>query len=243
MLKFKRLKNISVVTFSLSFILLSIIGMPQSGVVLSSVSVNNENLTQNDNDEFGLEITNQASSYNYAEALQKSIYFYMQQRSGDLSDSNPVIWRGDSGMNDGVDVGLDLTGGYYDAGDHIKFNLPMASTIMTLGLGVYEYKEAYADVGLLYEIYDTIKWGTDYFMKCHPEPNVYYYQVGDGSADHAWWGSVEVIEEVMERPAYKVDLTSPGSCVVGGTAAALAISSIIFEHSNPDYASECFTHA
>ncbi|HHW71382.1 MAG TPA: hypothetical protein GX392_08655, partial [Clostridiales bacterium] len=42
-----------------------------------------------------------ASSYNYAEALQKSIYFYMQQRSGKLPDDNPVIWRGDSCLKDG----------------------------------------------------------------------------------------------------------------------------------------------
>ena len=24
------------------------------------------------------------------------------------------------------------------------------------------------------------------FIKCHPEPDVYYYQVGDGDADHMW---------------------------------------------------------
>lgn len=50
------------------------------------------------------------SSYNYAEALQKSIYFYEAQRSGDLPANNRVEWRGDSGMTDGADVGKDLTG-------------------------------------------------------------------------------------------------------------------------------------
>lgn len=35
-----------------------------------------------------------AAGYNYAEALQKSIYFYEAQRSGDLPEDNRVEWRG-----------------------------------------------------------------------------------------------------------------------------------------------------
>jgi len=64
---------------------------------------------------------NHKADYNYGEALQKSIYFYMQQRCGPLPVDNPVIWRADSCLNDGADVGYDLTGGYLDAGDHVKF--------------------------------------------------------------------------------------------------------------------------
>ena len=32
-------------------------------------------------------------------------------------------------MDSGKDVELDLTGGYYDAGDKVKFNFPQAATI------------------------------------------------------------------------------------------------------------------
>ena len=67
-----------------------------------------------------------AADYNYGEALQKAIMFYEFQRSGKLPENTRNNWRGDSGLNDGADVGLDLTGGWYDAGDHVKFNLPMA---------------------------------------------------------------------------------------------------------------------
>jgi endoglucanase len=44
------------------------------------------------------------------------LYFYDAQRSGHLPESNRVSWRNDSALDDGKDVGLDLTGGYYDAG-------------------------------------------------------------------------------------------------------------------------------
>ncbi|MBN1764100.1 MAG: glycoside hydrolase family 9 protein [Sedimentisphaerales bacterium] len=182
------------------------------------------------------------AAYNYAEALQKSIYFYMQQRTGDLPDDNPVIWRADSCLKDGADAGVDLAGGYYDAGDHVKFGLPLASTITTLCWGVYEYRDAYAGVGQLDEVLDAIRWGTDYLIKCHTGPNEFYYQVGDGKADHAWWGPIEVIEEVMSRPSYKVTTDSPGSCVVGAAAAALASASVIFKQEDPNYASTCLAH-
>ena len=50
----------------------------------------------------------------YAEVLRLSLLFYEAQRSGKLPADNRVIWRGDSALNDGSDVGHDLSGGYYD---------------------------------------------------------------------------------------------------------------------------------
>ena len=52
--------------------------------------------------------------YNYYEVLCKSILFYEAQRSGALPKDNRVKWRGNSALKDGSDVGLDLTGGWYD---------------------------------------------------------------------------------------------------------------------------------
>ena len=48
--------------------------------------------------------------------LGNLLYFYEAQRSGHLPATNRVSWRNDSALNDGSDVGLDLSGGYYDAG-------------------------------------------------------------------------------------------------------------------------------
>ncbi|WP_371320227.1 glycoside hydrolase family 9 protein [Chengkuizengella axinellae] len=189
----------------------------------------------------GKKVNAASDSYNYAEVLQKSIYFYEAQRSGVLPDNNRVEWRGDSGLNDGADVGLDLTGGWYDAGDHVKFGFPMAATTTMLAWSVYEYKDGYIQAGQYEEILENIKWATDYFIKAHTAPNELYGQIGAGGVDHAWWGPAEVMQ--MERPSYKIDASCPGSDLAGETAAALAASSIIFEDTDPTYAATLLDHA
>lgn len=185
----------------------------------------------------------QTSEYNYGEALQKSILFYDLQRTGDLPDNFRSNWRGDSCLNDGADAGLDLSGGFLDAGDNVKFNLPMSYTCSMLAWSVIEDYKSYEESGQLNYILDNIRWGNDYFMKCHPEPNVYYYQVGDGNADHSFWGSAEVVEAQMKRPSYKVDLNNGGSTVAGETAASLAAAAVVFKDIDPDYSTKCLKHA
>lgn len=184
-----------------------------------------------------------ATTFNYGEALQKAIMFYEFQRSGKLPSTIRNNWRADSCLDDGKDVGLDLTGGWFDAGDHVKFNLPMAYTAAMLAWAVYEEKDAFVKSGQLKYILDEIKWATDYFIKCHPEPDVYYYQVGDGDIDHMWWGPAEVVHLRTKRPSYKVDITSPGSTVSAETAAALAAASIVFKDTDPQYSNLCLKHA
>jgi len=181
------------------------------------------------------------NNYNYGEALQKSILFYEFQRSGKLPEDKRDNWRSDSGMEDGKDVGIDLTGGWYDAGDHVKFNLPMSYTATMLSWSLYEDKESYEKSGQLKYIMDSIKWANDYFIKCHPEKDVYYYQVGDGGQDHSFWGPPEVMQ--MKRPSYKVDIKNRGSTVTAETAASLAAASLVFKEADPEYSKTCLRHA
>lgn len=182
-----------------------------------------------------------AGDHNYAEALQKAIYFYEAQRSGPLPANNRVEWRGDSGLQDGADVGVDLTGGWYDAGDHVKFGFPMAASATMLAWSVVEYADGYEQAGQLEEIKDNIRWATDYFMKAHTKPNELWGQVGGGNIDHAWWGPAEVMQ--MNRPSFKIDASCPGSDLAAETAAALAAASIVFADDDPTYSAKMLQHA
>ncbi|MBM7493279.1 chitodextrinase [Micromonospora luteifusca] len=182
-----------------------------------------------------------APAFNYAEALQKSLFFYEAQQSGRLPDWNRVSWRGDSALTDGANVGLDLTGGWYDAGDHVKFGFPMAFSATMLAWGAVEYRSGYTASGQLPHLLNNLRFVNDYFIKAHPSANVLYGQVGKGDDDHKWWGPAEVM--AMARPAYKIDASCGGADLAGETAAAMAASSMVFRPTDAAYADRLLGHA
>ncbi|KAL1059792.1 hypothetical protein V6Z11_1Z006200 [Gossypium hirsutum] len=71
-------------------------------------------------------------SYDYKDALGKAIMFFEGQRSGKLPANQRLKWRGDSALTDGKPDNVKLVGGYYDAGDNVKFGWPMAFTVTLL---------------------------------------------------------------------------------------------------------------
>lgn len=179
--------------------------------------------------------------FNYAEVLQKSFYFYEAQRSGKLPSNNRVAWRGDSALLDGNDVGVDLSGGYYDAGDHVKFALPMAGSMTLLAWGGIEYANGYQASGQKQALLSAVRWGTDWIMKASPLAAVFYGQVGNGAADHSYWGPPEKM--TMPRPSYRIDSTKPGTEVVAESAAALASAYLLFKDEDPAYAERLLAKA
>jgi endoglucanase len=179
--------------------------------------------------------------FGYAEVLQKALFFFDAQRSGDLPNDFRVAWRGDSALDDGKDAGIDLTGGYYDAGDHMKFALPLASALTLLAWGGIEYRRGYERAGQWSHLLDTIRWGTDWIMKAHVSKNVFYAQVGDPRSDHSFWGPPEAMK--MKRPTFKIDAENPGSEIAGEAAATLAAAGILFRADDLPYSQKLLSHA
>lgn len=115
--------------------------------------------------------------FNYKLVLHKSLLFYEAQRTGKLPPTNRVPWRGDSMLNDLGNDEEDLTGGYFDAGDHVKFAFPMTYSMTTIAWGVIEYMDVYTAAGELEYALDCIKWGVDWIMKAHVGKDEFYGQV------------------------------------------------------------------
>ncbi|KAG1327067.1 endoglucanase 11 [Cocos nucifera] len=182
-----------------------------------------------------------AAKFDYKNALSKSLLYFEAQRSGRLPYNQRVTWRGHSGLTDGLQQGVDLVGGYYDAGDHVKFGLPMAFTVTMLSWSTIEYGDEIAAAGEYHHALEAIKWGTDYFIKAHTQPNVLWAEVGDGDTDHYCWQRPE--DMTTSRQAYKVDTENPGSDLAGETAAAMAAASIVFKKSDPHYSHLLLHHA
>ncbi|KAL6630433.1 Six-hairpin glycosidase-like protein [Neocallimastix sp. 'constans'] len=184
-----------------------------------------------------------AKSQDYARHLELSLLFYEAQRSGPLPASNRIFWRKDSMTDAGADNGVDLNGGckYYDAGDNVKFNFPQAGALTLLAFSAYKWQEGYKEAEQWEYIKDAIKWGTDYFIKCHTGKNELYGQVGNGSLDHGEWVAPE--DMTYEHPSYKIDASAPGSDLAAETAASLAAAYLVFKDDDPAYAATCLKHA
>merc|ERR1712038_133278 len=163
-----------------------------------------------------------SAKYDYAEVLDKSMLFYEAQRAGPLPANNRIPWRGDSNLND------DPVGGYYDAGDFLKFGFPMAHMTTQLAWGAISFQQGYENACQLEYIKETIKWATDYFIDANRLPNEFIGQIGAGDADHGYWGRAEDMN--MNRPVYSVSPSKPGSDLAGETAAALAAASIFYKN-------------
>ena len=191
--------------------------------------------------EGGITTADAASKYNYAEALQKSMFFYEVQQAGKLPDWNYVTWRADSMVNEKGEETDVCKGGWFDAGDHFKFTLTNAYSASILAWGYLEYQDAVEKQGLG-EIYrNNVQWGLDYLMQCDRGDKI-IGTIGDfkgGSTDHNIWCSAEVY--LRKHHLNNGDWNRPYDEIADSTtmalsAAALAEGYLMFKDTQPDKA-------
>lgn len=188
------------------------------------------------------------SKANFAKLLQYSLYFYDANMCGGQVAEKSLVASGKKyGANDGYrgnchtcdsqavynEKTVDVSGGFHDAGDHAKFNLPQAYSATTLGLAYAEFGEAFGETGQLSHYKTIMEHFCDYFVNCTIPDDVgngvaaYCYQVGDGGTDHAYWGAPETQAD-RSNEAYFTSDAEPCTDIVGETAAALAIHAYNF---------------
>lgn len=189
---------------------------------------------------YGTEVTNGTSpNSQWSSLLGSLLYFYDQQRSGALSQppssnsslpggdyANRVAWRNDTLPNDGQDVGLDLSGGYFDAGDYVKATYPLAWSWFSIAWSALAYGSGFDAASQSAYLDTQLRWGLDWMIRAHPSPNTLAVFVGNSSSDAAYWGGDQDIP--TDRPTYLINETFPGTDVAAQTAAAFAIASMLY---------------
>ena len=206
-------------------------------------------LPQNNSESAVITASAASSTYNYAEALQESMFFYEVQQSGVLPDWNNVQWKGDCMVDEDGNETDFVKGGWFDAGDHFKFTLTNAYSASLMSWGYIEYKDAVDNAGLGELYRNNIKWGLDYVMGCDQGNGKMVGTIGDftgGSTDHNIWCSAEVYLRKhflnggdWERPYDVIE----NSTVSALSAAALAQGYIIFKDSDPTTAAQYLKHS
>ncbi|KAG2265539.1 hypothetical protein Bca52824_072618 [Brassica carinata] len=177
----------------------------------------------------------------YGDALNKSILFFEGQRSGKLPVNQRVLWRADSALSDGQPDNVNLIGGFYDAGDNVKFVWPMSFTTTLLSWTAIEYQNEISSANQLGYLRSSIKWATDFILRAHTSPTTLYTQVGDGNSDHSYSERPEDMD--TPRTLYKINSSSPGSEAAGEAAAALASAALVFKTVDSNYSSKLLSHA
>lgn len=210
---------------------------------------------------------------NFAKALQYSQYFYDANMCGTgVNENNGYNWRNDchtydaelplddentnmsasfikenlSVLDPDGDGKVDVSGGFHDAGDHVKFGMPEAYSGSTLGWGYYEFKEQYVATGQDAHAETILRYFNDYFMKCtfldkSGEVVAFCYQVGDGDIDHRYWNAPEVDE--MFRRGWFATKELPSTDCITAAAASLAINYLNFKEEDPEYAEKNLKYA
>ncbi len=210
---------------------------------------------------------------NFAKALQYSMYMYDANMCGtDVSENCEYTWRGDchtydaqvpmnssaTNLSDNFlnqykdildpdsDGYIDVSGGFHDAGDHVKFGMPENYSASTVGWGYYEFRDSYVSLGLQNHIETILRYFNDYLMRCtfldsNGELIAHCYQVGDGDIDHSFWNAPEIDD--MSRPAFFLTKDKPQTDYVASAAASLAINYLNFKDTDPDYAKKSLDYA
>lgn len=225
----------------------------------------------------------------YQKALWMTARFYGAQRSGAghswlIAEHEPTkassevtphlggFVKGQDFVKD-ADGSYDLTGGWFDCGDHVKFGQTEFYSGYMLALGYSEFPAGYDDfysqnyegyIGAsnytwegkagkpngIPDILDEVKYATDFFMKCVRDKGTFYYQVGDGDADHAIWCTSSVKATLPRSQGGEKEGSRPVKKATGGTTsmtalcgAALASMARSYKPFDPEYAAKCLEKA
>ncbi|WP_303825477.1 glycoside hydrolase family 9 protein [Ruminococcus flavefaciens] len=209
-------------------------------------------------------VTANAADNDYYKALAMSLYMYDANACGNGITDGPLTWRGDchtydsaasvgsldgslkSAVDPDGDGKVDVSGGFHDAGDHIKFNLTIGFGMNSLALSEYLNPGVYEKAGCKDHLIYELKWGADYLMKTtflDSSGNVaaIAHVVANGGEDHAIWSAPEA--QTYARPIYWLTANKNNSPVCCEMAAGLAGTAYVVKDSDPEYADKCIKYA
>ncbi|MCP4520748.1 MAG: T9SS type A sorting domain-containing protein [Cytophagales bacterium] len=194
-------------------------------------------------------VTIKVADYAYRSFIFDLLYSFRIRRSGSAGAvEHKISHLGDSSCTIYERVGTDNTdwtlnndlgtvnmqGGWYDAGDYIKFTLTTAYSAYFM-LKSYEtdpelFNTRYWSTSEYSDILDEAKHGLDYLMKTYPNENTFIIQVG-GYQDHIVGYR---LPENDGLDGYREAYHSFSKTQMGYTAAALALGANMFKDKNSE---------
>jgi endoglucanase len=219
----------------------------------------------------------------YSGALDNSLFFYQTERDGPdfipnalrnapghLNDQNAMTYLTPRANSSGhfkgdltpLGVQINASGGWWDAGDYLKFVETTSYTVDLLLAGVRDFPDQMGSGSLTSNFTAEAKFGAQWLLRMWDDPTkTLYYQVGIGEgnaktigdhdiwrlpqADDAYGGTSSLYRYIRHRPVFRAG--PPGSLIspnlAGRDAAALAEAFQVYRTSDPAFAGQCLLAA
>ena len=220
----------------------------------------------------------------YATPLANSLYFYQNERdganfistplrtaAGHLNDAHAKVYfsptfnrKDNAGTLTPTGAVIDASGGWWDAGDYLKFVETHSYTVALMLQGVRDFPNQMGAGSSTSNFTNEAKFGLDWLQKMWDDSSkTLYYQVSIASGGHAYIGDHDVwrlpqaddtyqncvspYEFICNRPVLLNTAGGTGASIspnlAGRLAADFAICFQVFKTSNPGYANQCLFSA
>ncbi|KAJ3145366.1 hypothetical protein HDU89_007119 [Geranomyces variabilis] len=206
--------------------------------------------------------------YNYVEVIHKSYLFFWAQRSGKMpAGQQRLAWRADSFADAKGLYGEDLSGGWFEAANTMKWGGPFAFTAGQLAWTVIEFGDALKVVNEYDEAVSWVKHGAEFLLNTYTvdaatntERLMGLYgdsakakngSTGSVDIDFGYFGPPELYLEGVPGGLPPTPYYCEGSPTVnkgctdiaGDYAAALASAAIVLRATDPVFADKCLSAA
>jgi endoglucanase len=222
----------------------------------------------------------------YSTPLSNSLYYYENERdganfiatqlrtaAGHLNDQVASVYLTPNVNKNGRFSGdlikasgtpIDASGGWWDAGDYLKFVQTHSYTVAMMLVGVRDFPNQMGSGSTTSNFTAEARFGTDWLQKMwNDSTKTFYYQVGIGNgnaqtiSDHDIWRLPQVDDTyqncaplyryICHRPVFINTAGGAGASIspnlAGRMAASLAECYQVFKASDPAYANQCLLSA
>jgi endoglucanase len=219
----------------------------------------------------------------YTGALNNALSFYQNERDGPnyipsalrtapghLNDASAMTYLTPSMNNNGrfsgnltpLGISIDASGGWWDAGDYLKFVETTSYTVAMMEVGVRDFAPQLGSGSTTSNFTAEAKFGLTFLQHLWDDSTqTLYYQVGIGGgnsktiSDHDIWrlpqvddtygGTNPLYRYIRNRPVFRAG--APGSLIspniAGRLAADFALCFQLYKASDPTFANTCLVSA
>lgn len=222
----------------------------------------------------------------YSQGLANALYFYQNERdganfiktplrtaAGHLNDEQASVYQSPQFDSNDLIIGdltpagatIDASGGWWDAGDYLKFVETHSYTVALMLIGIRDFPKQMGSSAGASNFTSEAKFGLDWLQRMWDDDSqTLYYQVGIGTdfesnpnllSDHDLWrlpqvddnlgGTDPTLLYVRHRPVF---IAGPAGSklspnLAGRLAADFALCFQVFEETRPDFAKKCMVSA